>query len=110
MKDVVTLQFNGMQYTIWKKEFDKVIPENLKTITEYDINNKREGLTDKTRGNQIQFILALAKHFQKPFKDLTKKDLNDYIDTLQISNASKGYYAYETAKSYNCSWTIPPYL
>ena len=24
--------------------------------------------------------------------------------------ASKGYYAFETAKSYNCSWTIHPYL
>ena len=87
-----------MEYSVWKKEFEKIKPYNLETITEYDKENKREGLTEKTRGNSIQIMLILAKQFQKPFKDITRGDLNNYIDALKTSNGTKRQYVIQIRK------------
>jgi hypothetical protein len=46
MRETVLLKFNGMDYSVWKKEFEKIKPCNLETITEYGKENKREGLTE----------------------------------------------------------------
>ena len=49
MRETVTLNFNGMSYAVFKHEQKKIRPDNLKTITEYDLQNKREGLTETTK-------------------------------------------------------------
>ena len=42
MRETVLLQFNDMDYSVWKKEFEKIKPCNLETITEYDKEKKEK--------------------------------------------------------------------
>jgi integrase/ribosomal protein L40E len=92
MKNCTTLYFNSLRYTVWNEELAKISKENLEHIQKFDLQNKRKGLTDRTRENNISHIIMLAKHFKKDFKDLTANELLMFMDSLDISNSSKEQY------------------
>jgi len=92
MKEIVNLSINGMQYAVRKEEWERVPPQNFKTIVEYDQTVKDENLTNITRENTIQFLLMFSKVMQKSFRDMTAKDLKNFLDDCKAGNATKANY------------------
>lgn len=77
---------------------EKVCLENRKIIQKYDSENKRNSLSEKTRGNNIQFLILIAKTLQKPFKKITRKDINSYLNSLDVSNGTRANYTIQLRK------------
>ena len=101
MKNCTTLDFNSMSYTVWNEELAKISKENLEHIRKFDLQNKRKGLTEATRENNIQHIVQLAKYFRKKdFKYVTADELLIFTDGLEISNSSKEQYVILIKKFY----------
>jgi len=98
MKQFTKLDLNGMQFTLQTEEWNKIPKNNFETIVEYDKANKRLNLRDATRENNIRVLMPLAKYFQKPYKQITNKDLLGYIDALDVSKGSKSTYIVQIRK------------
>ena len=98
MKQRVSIQFNGMTYSIFKEEWDKICPQNQQTLSEFDLSNKRLNLSESTRANNLSFIIGLSKKIQKPYKEITRQDLNGYFDVLNLSDKTRSQYILLTRK------------
>jgi len=97
-REIIPIQFNGMKYNARKVDWDKVCPQNRQTLIDYDKANKRLNLSESTRANNLSFIILLAKKKQKPYKEMTQEDLNNYFDSLDLTNSTKASYIVLTRK------------
>ena len=88
MKEIIKLNFNGMDYSIKTQEYNKISKENLKIIKDFDKENKRKELSNVTRFTNIQFLILLAKSIKKPYKEIKYKDIMNYFDSLDIKKST----------------------
>lgn len=100
MKDLKQINFNGMELNIKADEWKKVTPENQQTIMDFDRYNSRNNLKDSSRKNNIASIVRFGKTINKPFSKVTKQDINDYFDNLNIGKCAKGGYLMVLRKLY----------
>jgi site-specific recombinase XerD len=92
LEKLETIEFNGLVLNIQSKSWNKVIPENQKTIILFDKININKGNKESTRKNDITILIRFGKTINKPFKEVTRQELNHFIDSLNIQSTSKGYY------------------
>ena len=93
MVDYVNVDFNGLIYGLKAEEWNKVIPENQQILKNFDKYNKnRRENKDSTRRNNIQALVRFGKTFKKPFNELSREEINSYVDCLNIQSSSKSAY------------------
>ena len=90
--DSVTIDFNGYLYPVKRTEIEKISNDNLELIKNFDLQNKREGLTENTRHNYIQFLILLAKKIPKQFKSITGDELLKFTDEAKVTNNTRMHY------------------
>jgi len=90
-KDLVEIDFNGLCLEVVKSTWEAVSPKNKDTILEYDKSNKRKNKRNETRVNHLRFLIRMGQ--QKPFKDMTREDVNSFIDSLKVKASSRVHYA-----------------
>ncbi len=98
MRESITIDYNGLNFPIAKEDYKKLSEKNIEIIREYDKFNKRSGFTETTRYNNIQHVTLLVKHFKKPLEEITREELTNYVDNLDINNLSKGQYVMQFSK------------
>jgi len=54
---------------------------HIQTLRDFDAFNKTK-VKESTRNQQLQNLMILARHFQKPFEEITRRDLETYIGHL----------------------------
>ncbi len=70
-------------------ERDYLLPEHKAVLRRYDQEcDKNSGASESSRLNQLYVLTHLAHAVQKPFKDMTKEDLENYIFNKDLSPKS----------------------
>ena len=101
MVDYVNVDFNGLVYGLKAEEWNKVIFENQQILKDFDKYNKnRRENKDSTRRNNIQALVRFGKTLKKPFNELTREEMNSYVDSLNIQSSSKSAYINPIKKMY----------
>lgn len=60
-----------------------LLPEQAKVVNEYHKECTLSGLADSTCDNKLKEITLFAKSIKKPFDEVTKEDIKDYILKLK---------------------------
>jgi len=69
-----TIKLHGVEY----RGFD-ILPENQKIILEYDNELNANNYKDETRVHYLRTLARLSIFVNKPFKEMTKKDIADFF-------------------------------
>jgi len=91
-KELVEVNFSGMVLKIVKDDWKKVLPENQNTILKFDEYSKTIELKNSTRRSDINILVRYAKTIRKSFKGITKEDINNYFNGLEVTKNTKVYY------------------
>ena len=92
-KELVEINFNGLFLNIVKSTWEAISPENQETIMKFDRQDKRLNHSKETRINHSRMLIRLARDIDKSFKDMTREDINGYIDSLDVSSGSRVHYS-----------------
>lgn len=66
-----------------------ILPEQREALKRFDNEqDKNEGLSIQTRKGQVFVLFNFAKAVQKPFKDIQRQDIENYIYSLKIAARS----------------------
>ena len=85
-QDGKTSEQRQIQYTI---EHEVLLPVQRDVLKRYDQeSDKNDGLSISGRLSQASVLSLLARKVQKPWKEMTKEDLETYIFGLEYSSSS----------------------
>jgi hypothetical protein len=98
-KEVIVISSNGLKINLHKEEWEKVIKENQKLLIDFDAHSKNLNLSYTIRISNFKTILRFGKILKKPFKGVTKEDINKYFLNVKGGDTCKVNYMF-TLKSF----------
>ncbi len=74
-------------------ESDEVLPVQAEILRRFDQESEKNcGLTLATRKSQLFTVFHLAKTIKKPFRDMVRQDIENFIYNLELSPGSVDLY------------------
>lgn len=77
---------------VYQKTNEKPLKCQIEAINQFDRKNKLKGLKDSTRDAQTKVILKFSWEVQKDFKQVTKEDIEQYLEKLDVKEYTLQYY------------------